>query len=160
QAELARVLLPLGDLTKTEVRRLAAARGLVVADKPDSQEICFIPDNDYRRFLHSVAPQISRPGPILDSAGRQVGSHAGITGYTVGQRKGLGALGPEAHYVLRLDPARNAVVVGTSAELQEVSLLAEDVHFVAGEPPAGPLPVLAKIRYRAPEAPALLTPLP
>lgn len=160
QAELARVLLPLGDLPKTEVRRLAAQRGLVVADKPDSQEICFVPSNNYRQFLAGVAPQISRPGPILDSSGRAVGTHEGITGYTVGQRKGLGALGPDAHYVLRLDVAQNAVIVGTADELQEVTLLAEDVHWVAGAPPTEPLPVLAKIRYRAPEAPALVTPLP
>jgi tRNA-specific 2-thiouridylase len=159
QAELARVLLPLGTLPKTEVRRLAAERGLVVADKPDSQEICFIPDNNYRNFLNTVAPQISRPGPILTSAGEQVGTHEGITGYTVGQRKGLGALGPEPHYVLRLDPARNAVIVGTAHELQEHTLVAEDVHFITGTPPAAPLPVTAKIRYRAPEAPALVTPL-
>ena len=160
QAELPRVLLPLGALPKTEVRRLAAARGLVVADKPDSQEICFVPDNDYRHFLDTAAPQIRRPGPILDGAGHEVGQHDGITGYTVGQRKGLGALGPEPHYVLRLDPARNAVIVGTAADLQEHTLIADDVHFVAGTWPAGPLAVTAKIRYRAPEAPALVTPLP
>ncbi len=159
QAELGRVLLPLGLLPKTEVRRLAADRGLVVADKPDSQEICFIPDNNYRHFLNTVAPQISQPGPILTSAGEQVGTHEGITGYTVGQRKGLGALGPEPHYVLRLDPARNAVIVGTTDELQEHTLVAEDVHFVSGTLPTEPLAVTAKIRYRAAEAPALVTPL-
>jgi tRNA-specific 2-thiouridylase len=159
QAELARVLLPLGDLEKTEVRRLAAARGMVVADKPDSQEICFVPSNNYREFLDSVAPQISQPGPILDSAGHEVGRHEGITGYTIGQRKGLGALGADPHYVLRLDPARNAVIVGTADELQELTLVAEDVHFVTGIAPTEPLPALAKIRYRAPEAPALVTPL-
>ena len=111
-------------------------------------------------ILDTVAPQISQPGPILDSAGHEVGQHAGITGYTVGQRKGIGALGAEPHYVLRLDPARNAVIVGTAAELQELTLVADDVHFVSGAAPTAPLPVLAKIRYRAPEAPALVTPLP
>ena len=160
QAELARVLLPLGGLPKSEVRKLAAARGLVVADKPDSQEICFVPDNNYRHFLDTVAPQISQPGPILRADGREVGQHAGITGYTVGQRKGLGALGPDPHFVLRLDPARNAVIVGTGDELQAWTLLAEDVHFVSGSLPTVPLECTAKIRYRAPEAPARVTPLP
>ncbi len=159
QAELARVLLPLGDVDKPTVRRMAAARGLVVADKPDSQEICFIPDNDYRRFLEEQQPGIARPGPIVDTSGAIVGEHTGLPHYTVGQRKGLGALGREPHYVLRIDPAANMLLVGTAAELAAFSLTADDVHFVAGPRPTAPFAALAKIRYRAPEAPALVTPL-
>lgn len=159
QAALARLLLPLGDYDKPTVRRLAAARGLVVADKPDSQEICFIPDNNYRNFLETMQPGLAQPGPMVNTRGEVVGQHTGLPHYTVGQRKGLGALGSEPHYVLRLDPASNTLLVGTLTELASYSLTADDVHFVAGAPPVEPFPALVKIRYRAPEAPALVTPL-
>jgi len=90
QESLARLLLPLGEYEKATVRCLAAARGLVVADKPDSQEICFIPDNDYRHFLEQMRPGSARPGPIANTRGEVIGQHTGLPNYTVGQRKGLG----------------------------------------------------------------------
>jgi tRNA-specific 2-thiouridylase len=155
QEELSRLLFPLGDYTKAEVRRIAAELRLPVADKPDSEEICFIP-RDYRQFLAQRFPQ--RPGDIVDGSGRIVGRHRGIAGYTVGQRRGLPARGgQEPLYVLGLDPAANAVTVGRHDELLADRLWAEDVSFVASEAPAGTLPVEAKIRYRSPPAPALLT---
>ena len=160
QDELSRLLFPLGDLTKSEVRALAAQRGLVTADKPDSQEICFIPDNDYRSFIDRVAPGLARPGVMVDTAGNPVGQHSGVPHYTVGQRKGLGALGPEPHYVVELRPAENVVVVGTQDELMSASLTADDVHWVARQTPDGPFRANVKIRYRAPEVPATVTPLP
>ncbi|MGI8588483.1 MAG: tRNA 2-thiouridine(34) synthase MnmA [Chloroflexia bacterium] len=159
QEALSRLLLPLGDYDKPTVRRLAAARGMIVADKPDSQEICFIPDNNYRNFLEQQQPGIAKPGPMVNTRGEVIGRHTGLPHYTVGQRKGLGALGHAPHYVLRLDTETNTVLVGTAQELASYSLTADDVHFVSGEAPAAPFWALVKIRYRAPEAPALVTPL-
>ncbi len=156
QAELPRLLFPLGDRTKAEVRRIAAELRLPVADKPDSAEICFIPDADYRRFLAQRFPQ--QPGDIVDGGGRILGRHTGIGGYTVGQRRGLPARGGEEPlYVLGLDPTSNVVTVGRSADLMRDVLWAEDISFVSGEAPGGPLAVEAKIRYRGEPAPALLT---
>ena len=156
QEELSRVLFPLGDYTKAEVRRMAAALRLPVADKPDSAEICFIPRGDYRQFLAQRFPQ--RPGDIVDGSGRVLGRHPGIGGYTVGQRRGLPARGgQEPLFVLGLDPIDNTVIVGRNDELLNGALWAEDVSFVSGEAPAGTLEVEAKIRYRSEPAPALLT---
>jgi tRNA-specific 2-thiouridylase len=159
QDALSRLLLPLGDFDKPAVRRLAAEKNLVVADKPDSQEICFIPDNNYRNFLEKMQPGMAQPGPMVNTRGEVVGRHTGLPHYTVGQRKGLGALGAEPHFVLRIDPGSNTLLVGTAAELASYSLTADDVHFIAGTHPSAPFPALVKIRYRAPETPALVTPL-
>jgi tRNA-specific 2-thiouridylase len=156
QEELSRLLFPLGDRQKTEVRRIAAELCLPVADKPDSAEICFIPRGDYRQFLEERLPQ--RPGDIVDSGGRVLGRHQGIGGYTVGQRRGLPARGgQEPLYVIGLDPVDNTVTVGRDNELLNDVLWAEDLSFVSGEAPAGPLSIEAKIRYRSEPAPALLT---
>jgi tRNA-specific 2-thiouridylase len=156
QEELPRLLFPLGDYTKAEVRRIAAELRLPVADKPDSAEICFIPRGDYRRFLAERFPQ--QPGDIVDGDGRILGRHQGIGGYTVGQRRGLPARGGEEPlYVVGVDPIGNVVTVGRHDELLSDVLWAEDVSFVSGEAPAGPLAVEAKIRYRSEPAPALLT---
>lgn len=159
QSELSRLLLPLGEHTKTHVRELSAERNLVTADKPDSQEICFIPNNNYRTFLEKVSPGTAQPGAMLDTAGNVVGNHSGVPNYTVGQRKGLGALGPEPRFVLELRPQENVVVVGSNEELLSGSLSADDVFWTHGEAPAEPVRATAKIRYRAPEVPATVTPL-
>jgi len=158
QEQLAHILLPLGTWTKAEVRQKAREWGLPVAEKPESQEICFVADGDYRRFLRDWAPQAFRPGPIVDRQGRVLGQHQGLPGYTVGQRKGLGIAWSEPLYVLEVDPARNRLVVGPAEELGARGLLAEEVHYVQGEPPSGPVRVTAKIRYQAADAPALLEP--
>jgi len=160
QSELSRLLLPLGEHAKTHVREMSAERNLVTADKPDSQEICFIPNNNYRTFLYKLSPGMAKPGVMVDTAGNVVGQHTGVPNYTVGQRKGLGALGPKPTFVLELRPAENTVVVGTNEELLSPSLTADDVHWVAGETPTEPFRASAKIRYRAPEVPATVTPLP
>jgi tRNA-specific 2-thiouridylase len=155
QDELSRLLFPLGEYHKTEVRRIAAELHLPVADKPDSTDICFIPRGDYRRFLGERLPQ--RPGDIVDGGGHVLGRHLGIGGYTVGQRRGLPARGGrEPLYVLGLDPAENTVTVGSDNELQSDTLWAEDVRFISGEAPEGPLAVDAKIRYRSEPAPAVV----
>lgn len=157
QAELGRVLFPIGHLSKGEVREAARRRGLAVAEREESMEICFVADDDYRRFVREHAPEAVRPGPILDTSGREIGRHEGLAFYTIGQRKGIGIAGPAALYVVRLDPAENAVVVGPASALGRQSLVARDVHYPAGRPPSGPARVQVQIRYRAVPAPATWT---
>lgn len=158
QDELSHLLFPLGELTKAEVRREAVRRGLATAGRPESQEICFIPDGDYRRFLSARLP--ARPGPILDLSGRVLGTHRGLAYYTIGQRKGLGLSGqPYPLFVIALRPEENALVVGPEEALLSPALEAGDVSFVSGRWPEEPLRVEAKVRYRTPEAPARLFPL-
>ncbi len=159
QAELRHTLFPLGPYTKPEVRDLARHDGLPVADREESMELCFVSDDDYRRFLRERAPQALRPGPILDTAGREIGRHQGLAAYTVGQRRGLRIAAPEPLYVIRLDMEANAVIVGPAHELGRRTLLASDVRYVKGEPPPGPVRVQAKIRYKANLADATWTPL-
>ncbi len=156
QAQLPRVLFPLGELTKVQVREMARERGLAAAARPESQEICFIWDNDYHRFLMERAGARIEPGPILDSSGRRIGTHKGLPFYTIGQRGGLGIAYSEPLYVLEIRPAENALVVGTAGELGRDRLAASQVHFVAGKPPELPARVTAKIRYRASEAAATI----
>lgn len=155
QRELAHTLFPVGEYTKEEVRRLAQGMGLPNADKPDSADICFIPNGDYRAF---VAGRVkAEPGDIVDSAGRWLGRHQGIIHYTVGQRRGLPARGGSSPlYVLRIDAATNTIVVGPEEELLADTVIARDLCFVSG-PPEGATPIQAKIRYRSAAALALLT---
>lgn len=160
QSELSKLLLPLGDYQKTHVRQLSAERNLVTADKPDSQEICFVPNNDYRTFLEKVSPGMATPGEMVDTSGNVVGQHNGVPGYTIGQRKGLGALGPEPRFVVELRPQDNVVVVGSNDDLLSRTLTADDMHWTSGETPTEPFRANVKIRYRAPEVPATVTPLP
>ncbi len=160
QSELSRLLLPLGEHAKTHVREMSARRNLVTADKPDSQEICFIPNNNYRSFLEKVSPGMAQPGAMVDTAGNVLGEHSGVPNYTIGQRKGLGALGPDPHFVVELRPAENTVVVGTNKELLSPTLTAGDMHWVSGQEPPEPFRANVKIRYRAPEVPATIAPLP
>ena len=154
QDQLAAARFPVGHLEKDEVREHARRLGLVTADKPDSQEICFVPDDDYRGFLRRRDPGLFAPGPILDLAGAVVGRHAGLASYTVGQKKGLGLQTGRALYVVDLDAERNAVTVGTAADLERDRLLARSVNFIAEEPGTTPLRVTAKIRHNHTPAPA------
>jgi tRNA-specific 2-thiouridylase len=159
QKELAHLLFPLGDYIKDEVRAIALERGLPIAEKAESQELCFVHDNDYRRFLRTHAPETIKPGPIVDTAGRVLGQHKGLPFYTIGQREGMGIAAPEALYVLEMDAARNTIVAGTRAELGRRELIADQVSFVSGNAPESPMKVTAKIRYKAVEAQATLTPV-
>ncbi|MBI4200544.1 MAG: tRNA 2-thiouridine(34) synthase MnmA [Chloroflexi bacterium] len=155
QEQLAHTLLPVGWHTKAEIREFARRARLPVADKPDSQEICFIPQGDYRAFLaERLTPH---PGEIVDSRGNVLGAHPGIEFFTVGQRRGLDIAGPQPLYVLGLDAGRRRVVVGTAEELLQEALLAKGVNYPARVPTA-PLQVQAKVRYKAPEVPAMLYP--
>lgn len=160
QAELSRALFPLGEWTKARVRALAQERGLPAARAEESQDLCFILDNDYRRFLRQYAPQAFAPGPIRDSAGQRIGQHRGLAEYTVGQRSGIGIAAPEPLYVLRLDVQENALIVGRRAELGHDRLIAEEVRWIAGHAPPGPVTAEVKIRYRAHPVLATVTSLP
>ncbi|MCX6024383.1 MAG: tRNA 2-thiouridine(34) synthase MnmA [Chloroflexi bacterium] len=156
QEELRRVLLPVGDYSKPDIRRMAQEAGLVTADKPESMEICFIPDNDYRRFLSErIKPE---PGPLLHCDGRVLGTHKGIPYYTIGQRQGLGLATGERLYVIEIDRERNTVVVGAEDELLSAGLTADGARFVDGTAPAEPVAVGIKIRYKASLAPGMLIP--
>ena len=159
QEQLAHTLFPLGDYRKEQVRELAAAFRLGVAAKPDSQEVCFIPDDDYRRFLRDEAGVASVPGPIYDMAGRQVGVHQGLPFYTVGQRRGLGVATGRPLYVVELDVSRNALIVGGEQEILAGGLLAEDLNLVALERLEGEVRVSARVRYHGAEAMGTLGPL-
>lgn len=159
QDKLRHVMFPVGDYAKPEVRRIAGEIGLSVAKKPDSQDLCFLADGDYRRFLREHAPGAVQPGPILMRSGRELGQHTGLPHYTIGQRKGLGISYPEPLYVLDTDPARNALIVGTEDELGRRHLVAARANWIAGSPPPGPFRAEVKIRYTARPAPALVTPL-
>jgi tRNA-specific 2-thiouridylase len=159
QADLARLMFPIGELTKPQVRELAAARGLASADRPESQDICFVPGGDYRNLLREEAPESLRPGPIVDLQGREVGRHEGLPLYTVGQRRGLGLGGGQPRYVVDLDLARNALVVGPPEAILRERLEVDGVSFVAGAAPAGPFSCEVQVRAHADPAPALATPL-
>jgi tRNA-specific 2-thiouridylase len=159
QAQLARVLFPLGEFTKDETRALARRFDLRVADKAESQDLCFVADGDYRNFLRRHVPDALVPGDIVDTRGNVLGRHTGLANYTIGQRKGLGIAVGEPLFVLALDAARHRVIVGRADELGKRELIADGVNWIAGEPPREELRVTAKIRYRANEVPARVIPL-
>jgi tRNA-specific 2-thiouridylase len=160
QAQLARARFPVGTLTKTEVRALARRLALPVADKPDSQEICFVPDHDYASFIATRASVAHGGGVITSQDGRVLGRHEGIHRFTVGQRRGLRLSASEPLYVLALDPSDQTVVVGPRAALDRTTLTASSVRWVAGAPPGGPVRAGVQIRHRHAPAPALVHPLP
>lgn len=162
QRQLQHALFPLGEYTKPQVRAMAEERGLPVASKAESQEICFVA-NDYRGFMRRYADATGRaapqPGPILDTAGQQVGEHQGLAYYTVGQRKGLGVMAREPLHVLRLDASRNAVVVGSAAQLERDSFTIGQTTWTSDHAPTEPFTTRAKLRYKAPLVAATVTPL-
>jgi tRNA-uridine 2-sulfurtransferase len=160
QDRLARALFPLGALSKSDTRRLAAEWKLPVANKPESQDICFVPYKRYTEFLERYAPETVREGPILDTSGRELGRHHGIAFHTIGQRRGLGLAFKEPRYVTALDPASNAVVVGTIDELMRRECPLEAVNWVKIPEPSGPIRTWARIRYRAELVPAEVWPQP
>jgi tRNA-specific 2-thiouridylase len=153
QSELRRLLFPVGHYPKTEVRRLALEMGLPLHDKPDSAEICFVPGNDYRAFLAERLPQ--RDGDIVDGAGQVVGRHDGVAGYTIGQRKGIGAFGGK-RFVTEIDPELNVITIGNEEDLLARRLWTDTSSWVEGAPPAGEFEAMVKVRYKSPPAPALV----
>ncbi len=154
QPTLARLMLPLGELTKDEVRDLAHDAGLPTADRPESQDACFAPEGDAGALVEAICPEAGRPGPILDAEGKMLGEHRGLAHYTVGQRRGLGLGGPGGpYYVLRILPEHSALVVGAERELWVDGCELEAVHLV-GSPPGQTFDARVMTRYRGTETPA------
>jgi tRNA-specific 2-thiouridylase len=158
EEQLARTLFPLARFSKRDVRQIASALGLHVAHKPGSQDICFVPGGDYRRFLALRYPVALQAGPIVDSRGVVLGQHAGVARYTVGQRKGLGLATGRPMYVQALDAARRTVIVGSKEDGYSETLLVKQVNWLGSELPRGSRRVEVKTRYRAPEVAADVTP--
>lgn len=158
QEQLSHALFPVGHLTKAEVRGHAERLGLSVADKPDSHEICFVPDGNTAKFVARHTDHLPPAGEIVDAEGHVLGEHQGVHHFTVGQRKGLGLSVGSPLYVLKLQPVDQRVVVGPRDALSARELTAERVNWVAGAPPAAPARVTARIRHRHQDAPATVTP--
>lgn len=160
QEELRQALFPIGEHTKAQVREMAAARGLPTASRKESQDLCFVADGDYRRFLARWTQDPVRPGPILDSRGCRLGTHRGLPFYTVGQRGGLGIAASGPLYVIELRVESNSLVVGPAEEAGRRWFRTAVVNWISGRPPAAPFPAGVQIRYRADPAPALVIPRP
>jgi tRNA-specific 2-thiouridylase len=159
QPQLARVCFPLGEMTKPQVRALARARGLPVAEKAESQDICFLASSDYRPFVAANAQAPVLPGPICDQAGKVIGEHRGLAYYTVGQRHGLGLATGMPLYVTRIDAATNTLLVGPTDALLHRHLSVSAVTYVAGDSPSEAFACQVRLRYKAREATATVTPL-
>lgn len=158
QEQLARSRFPLGELRKAETREVAREHHLKTADKEESMEICFVPDNDYGGFLRQANLVDTQPGEIVDLQGRVLGHHEGIAFYTIGQRKGLRLSAPKPWYVVDLEPATNRVVVGDDAALSRETFVVERCNWIPFAAPPPELEVTAKIRYNHPGTPATVTP--
>lgn len=158
QQQIARTLMPLGDFTKDHIRKMAAARGLKVAEKPESQEICFVTDNDYHRFIRDYSDKTIKTGPFLDQNGNILGEHKGIPFYTIGQRRGLGLSTGEKMYVVDINPEKNAVIVGPEKSLYHHELVAEDNNFILFDELKDQIMVEAQIRYNSSPSSAILSP--
>jgi tRNA-specific 2-thiouridylase len=160
QDQLARAMFPLGEKTKSDARALAHGCKLKTADKEESMEICFVPDNDYGKFLRQAKLVQKHRGEIVSLQGQVLGHHEGIEFYTIGQRKGLGISSPRPLYVIELDATRNRVVVGDDSALARDEFVAELCNWIAFDAPAATFDATVKIRYNHPGAPATLSPLP
>lgn len=160
QHQLAHLLLPVGEYDKPSIRRSARQAGLINADKSDSQDICFVPDGDYTRFLQEYGGVKMIPGDFVDRAGHVLGRHKGLPCYTTGQRKGLGVSAGKHVYVLRKNAQDNTILLGDNEELFTSVLTADRVNWISGDIPASPLRVTAKTRYSQTEAAATVHPLP
>lgn len=151
--QLGKLLLPLGEYRKVQVREIARDLKLPAADRPESQEICFIEDRNYARFIENLSPDAGEPGPILDMRGNVIGTHRGVHRYTIGQRKGLGISSPEPHYVVRIDKQSNAVYVGSQDDAKIRELSVSGMNWLAG-PSAGVFMASVKIRSMMEAKPA------
>jgi len=149
QDKIRKALFPLGEYAKPQIRELAREFKLPVANRAESQDLCFLGNGDYRGFLLRNAVEVSNPGPILTQEGQVVGEHQGLAFYTIGQRKGLGIASPEPFYVLEKDISKNVLVVGRKDALGKMELMASRVNWVSSEPPGGPFQAGIKIRYKA-----------
>ena len=160
QGQLARALFPLGDYRKDDVRRMAREHGLPIHEREESQDICFLPDRDYVALLRERIGERLAPGPILDTSGRVVGKHKGCQCFTIGQRRGLRVALGTPRYVVRIDRAANAVVIGTREELRRSTMMVSQINWIAFERPAEPFEAAVQIRYNHAPTAALVEPLP
>jgi len=158
QEKLSHALFPIGDYTKLEIRQIAEKHGLPTASRKDSQDLCFLAGEDYRKFIQRNAIEMLKPGEIITRDGKSLGEHNGLANYTIGQRKGLGVASPVPLYVLKKNAVDNTLVVGTQDELGSTELIARDANWVSGEAPSEPFRAEVKIRYTAKEAEALVIP--
>lgn len=158
QDQIAAAMFPVGGMRKADVRQAAARFNLPVLDKAESQEICFIESGDYRGFLEDRCPSVAREGPIVDTSGRVLGRHKGLAFYTVGQRKGLGLARGVPLYVVELDYRRNTLVVGCAPETLRSDCVVSDANFIPFSVLTGRMEVTCKIRYKAEEVPAVISP--
>jgi tRNA-specific 2-thiouridylase len=159
QEQLASTLMPVGDYTKNDIREKARSLNLTTAERQESQEICFVPDDDYTRFLADWVPEAFHPGPIVDVDGKVLGQHRGIVHFTIGQRRGIGVAAPEPLYVLDIRADEQTVVVGGNDMLYREGLVASHLNYISLEKVEHPLQVKARIRYKHEAAAAVLTPL-
>ena len=156
--DLKRTYFPLGDMTKDQVRKLAEEFSVPSADRPESQDLCFVGQGNYREFIRKTSPSLVKPGPILDLKGNQIGEHDGLVGFTIGQRKGLRVPGPEPYYVLDKDVENNALIIGRKNDLGQKEFFVDQVNWIAGEEPTLPLEAMIKIRYKSKETLGLISP--
>ncbi len=155
QEQLGSILFPLGGMTKEQARKIAAEHGFVNADKPDSQDICFVPDGDYAKVVERCGSGAGlKEGDFVDLEGRPIGRHRGIIHYTIGQRKGLGNTWGKPVFVTAIDPVANTVTLGDSADLMRREVTARDFNWIAGRAPQGSIRCTAKLRYRQADRPA------
>lgn len=160
QEQLKKTLMPCGDYTKEEIRAIAHEIGLIVADKKDSQDICFVEDGNHGNFVYSMVPEKKNPGNFVDKNGKVLGTHKGIAYYTIGQRKGLGlALGVPV-FVMGINKDRNEVIIGSDEDLMHDTLIMDEVNLILTDVLTGPVRLMGKIRYAAKPAACTLYPLP
>lgn len=157
QDQLAHTMFPLGDLTKRTVRNIAEKNGFINANKPDSQDICFVPDGDYASVIEKYTGRICMPGNFVDTEGNIMGRHKGIIHYTLGQRKGLGIAAGKPVYVCEIRPQTREVVLGNPEDLMSRDVYVSDFNWISGNAPGGRIRCTAKVRYRQSEQPAVLS---
>ena len=157
QKELSRLLFPVGGMPKPEVRAIAAELDLATAERPESQDICFVPDRDYRSFVKTQRPDAFQPGDIVDTTGKKLGAHQGIPLYTVGQRKGLGIAVGSPLFVTSIDATSNTIVVGPAQDLRKQTIHIDQTTYVGGTPPDGQFRCMVQSRSHADAAPAMAT---
>lgn len=159
QDQLSTTMMPLGNLTKVETRKIAREKGLPTASKAESQEICFVPDGDYARFISAETQKAQIPGPIVDTSGNVVGEHRGIIHYTIGQRKGIGISHKDPVYVVEIDLNNNSIVIGPKKALYRKKLIANELNWIAIDNLLDKMLVSAKIRYGAEQSSATISPI-
>ena len=158
QSQLSRLLLPLGEISKAQVREMTEKAGLISADRPDSQDICFVPDGDYAAFIEKTDGFTSNKGDYVDISGKTLGKHEGVIHYTIGQRKGLGIALGKPQFVIDKNPETNCVVLGDEEHLFKKQVYVENVNFIPFDDLKTAMPVKAKLRYRHKEQPAVIYP--